>query len=463
MPSPNAPGDATTPPASPNPNDPPVPASRGSDKQSFAFPTLAKRVPVTITKVIDAVCRIYMTKGFEADPRNDGKTTADAKKIVADVGRLRYELQHDRKLEHIRDDGEGDFEEWNEVLDKYFPGATFFSATWLFVECYVYRRIREAIQLAPTWRSFDPFLESKTSSFKDSAKAVEDLVSRFWEPPKPAILSSPEAVRLLFHELVQVCLWGNSMDLSLLPNLTAETVEELQSRASSGLAAAEANILRNDIEAAWTHIGQKSGAQIDFVLDNAAFELFSDLVFADHLHLTGRAAKTVFHVKTIPWFVSDTMISDFDLLLAQLLDPAFFGFASATQTKVEALVARWKGYLQRGEWVLREHRFWCSGFAFWHIAERAPDLFEQLNASHLIIFKGDLNYRKLVYDAHWPVTTPFAEAIGPVWAGVPVLALRTNKADCIVGLDEGVEAAVLAKGDEDWRWSAKYGVVEFAK
>lgn len=372
-----------------NPNSPPAPACRGTDGDSgFAFPTLAKRMPVIITKVVDQVCRIYMAKDFETNPLNGGKTAKDAKQIVADVGALRYEVQHNRKLVHIRDDGEPDVKEWNEMLDNYFPESKWLDATWLFVECYMYRRIREAIQLAKTWKGFDPFLESKTSAFKDSGKGVADLAIRFADPVPAA---SAEAARLLFHELVQVCLWGNATDLSLLPHLSSEMAEELQSRASSRIAEAEKNILRNDIDATWQQVSQLSKARCDIILDNAGFELFSDLLLADHLHESGRISKTVFHAKTIPWFVSDTLPADFHLIFEQLLDKSFFGLEEAAQGAVEKLVARWKGYLDSGAWEVKEHGFWCTGWAYWHMQEKAPELFAELKASDLVIFKGDLN------------------------------------------------------------------------
>lgn len=44
-----------------------------------------------------------------------------------------------------------------------------------------------------------------------------------------------------------------------------------------------------------------------------------------------------------------------------------------------------------------------------------------------------------------------------------MLSLRTNKSDPIVGLEAGVEEKLLAAGEKDWRWSGKYGIVQFAK
>jgi damage-control phosphatase, subfamily III len=48
-----------------------------------------------------------------------------------------------------------------------------------------------------------------------------------------------------------------------------------------------------------------------------------------------------------------------------------------------------------------------SGFEYCRMEEKAPDLYNQMCQSSLIIFKGDLNYRKLVGDRQWPWQTPF--------------------------------------------------------
>ena len=65
-------------------------------------------------------------------------------------------------------------------------------------------------------------------TFSRSAQAVFELSTRVVEPWKyasghPESVSESEileAERLMFLELTQVCLWGNSTDLSLLINMT---------------------------------------------------------------------------------------------------------------------------------------------------------------------------------------------------------------------------------------------------
>ena len=115
-----------------------------------------------------------------------------------------------------------------------------------------------------------------------------------------------EAERLMFLELTQgsqlldykdpsfvltnalpflVCLWGNSTDLSLLINMTEDQIKSLQSTGGEHLAATEKNILGNHLGQLWEAVKDlrdKTGGRIDFVLDNAGFELYCDCVYGPY-------------------------------------------------------------------------------------------------------------------------------------------------------------------------------------
>lgn len=81
---------------------------------------------------------------------------------------------------------------------------------------------------------------------------------------------------------VLVCLWGNSTDLSLLINMTEEQIKSLQSTGGDHLAATEKNILGNHLNRLWDAVKElrgKTGGRVDFVLDNAGFELYCDCVY----------------------------------------------------------------------------------------------------------------------------------------------------------------------------------------
>ena len=70
----------------------------------------------------------------------------------------------------------------------------------------------------------------------------------------------------------------------------------------------------------------------------------------------------------------------------------------------------------------------------------------------------------------WDPTTPFTTAIGPLGpgSGIRTLALRTCKADVVVGLPEGEDERLRAtegggadSGARKWAWSGKWAVVSF--
>ena len=122
---------------------------------------------------------------------------------------------------------------------------------------------------------------------------------------------------------------------------------------------------------------------------------------------------------------------------------------------------RWKQYEKEGKWIYEQHPFWCTGYTFWSISAEAPDLFQHLCESDLVIFKGDLNHRKLTYDCQAPSNTPFDVAIGPLASepgAPPVASLRTIKSDVVVSVPFDVSER-LDREEPGWRISGKYAVV----
>lgn len=93
-----------------------------------------------------------------------------------------------------------------------------------------------------------------------------------------------------------------------------------------------------------------------------------------------------------------------------------------------------------------------------------PPLYASLANAELVIFKGDLNYRKLTYDGQWRHTVSFTEAIGTLGEkiedddGIRILALRTSKADVAVGLPEGVVETL----PHNWTRSGEYAMISFS-
>lgn len=334
------------------------------------------------------------------------------------------------------------------------------------------------------------------STFRSSRPAVLELATRYHEiikqlQNKTSKQGDEEAEKILFMEMCEICLWGNATDLSLLTTLTYEDIQKLQG--SEARKASEKNILINDLSAAYDVLYQarasgKRERRVDIILDNAGFELYVDLILAGFLVSAGLATNVVLHPKSIPWFVSDVVPADFAALLNALAAPqAFYSTPSdddlaagktpkplspTEATELSFLFSHWGTLHAEGQLALRPNRFWTEAGSYWRLPTFDARLHQDLQESELVIFKGDLNYRKLTGDAKWDPTTKFTEAIGPMGpgSGVNVLALRTCKADVVVGLPEGKDEELRAteggggeSGQRKWAWGGKWAVISFSR
>lgn len=180
------------------------------------------------------------------------------------------------------------------------------------------------------------------------------------------------------------------------------------------------------------------------LLDNAGAELCFDLALVDALLRFTRAQVTL-HAKPCPMFVSDARPEE----VLQAIR-AFHGGGTA--------LAAWGQRLDAARaaqrLVLRAESDWGEPRDFSNLTRT---LAADLKAAHVVIAKGDLNYRRFLEDRTWPVDTRPCVAT----AKVPFRAfcLRVLKSDVVVGLD--VETAARAEAlDLDWRTGGKFAVVE---
>ena len=218
-------------------------------------------------------------------------------------------------------------------------------------------------------------------------------------------------------EMCEICLWGNATDLSLLTNLTYEDIQKLQG--SEARKAAEKNILVNDLPVAYDVLKRakaegKRERRVDIVLDNAGFELFVDLILAGYLLSSGLATLVVLHPKSIPWFVSDVLPSDFAALLNALASPKHFYETPSEDEQLQNktpeplsekeaddltfLFQQWGQLYANGQVIMRPNRYWTQPGSYWRLPHVEKELLSDLQTSELVIFKGDLNYRKLTGD-----------------------------------------------------------------
>jgi len=338
---------------------------------------------------------------------------------------------------------------WNRELAAY-QGRTWLEVPWYFAEAYFYRRLLEAVryfQPGP-WEGHDPFGKQK----REQEEATVERLAESWG--QLAAVQARERSRVVarrrsgvvankrssvvFEALLHSCLWGNRADLS---NYTVAV------QVRGGLAAREerCHILIDHTD----EVGELLASdlpRVDFVNDNVGLELLFDLALASFLLVQGMARKVVFHLKDRPFFVSDAMPKDARATVALL--------RMAPDAAVRELGARLHEHLAAERLVLKNHLFWTSCLMF---RQMPPSLRTELERSNLVILKGDVNYRRLLDDRHWPHTARLEEVAD--YFPLPFLVLRTLKGEIMVGLKPG-QAEALAAEDLTWLINGKRGIIQ---
>ena len=261
------------------------------------------------------------------------------------------------------------------------------------------------------------------------------------------------SIRLISNVFLQFSLWANKCDLSVSGG---EIKDGQHTGMAEQLKHLKDKILVDNTSEVWKLLrtidrNTDHEVHIDFVLDNAGFEVFADLCLAEFL-LSLNLAKTVyFHVKNIPWFVSDASERDINWLTEQM--------KQSENSYISKLGMRWQSRFKDRSFQFKKHSYWTSGHDYSEMKAAAPDLYEELSKAKLVFFKGDLNYRKLVGDRKWPHTTLFAKALWG-FCPSPLCSLRTLKADVVVGLCDGQDSEAQSK-DKQWMVNGTYAVIQY--
>ena len=212
----------------------------------------------------------------------------------------------------------------------------------------------------------------------------------FQKEPSPFIAwkVSPLDEMDIIDKLLFINLWGNQADLSLWP------AEEIEKPDHKDQEEAARYLLVNESKAVLEILDKKNIKRLDFLIDNAGFELITDLIFSDYLLSSGMIASVCFHLKKHPTFVSDAQIKDVRYTIRHL--------KNETHEETKKLGMRLMGYLETGRLILLDDWFWTSPLEGWRMPEQ---LKEELTKSDLVISKGDAHYRRLLGDRHWDFKT----------------------------------------------------------
>ncbi|OLT25966.1 hypothetical protein BJF83_21980 [Nocardiopsis sp. CNR-923] len=376
----------------------------GDTPGTFAWGVLAKRHPALIQQVRDA---------FPYAPEQHQALDLLLEEITEGVIEPLPETAHDHRT-------------WAAWGREYF-GRSWFDASFLWAESYFYRKLLEAVgYFTPgPWRGVDPF-----TPFKQAELRSEELAEELEALDDLAVRPEQEQAEALLH----ASLWGNRADLGF--------------RISAGNAAhsaAVSHLVADDSSLLWSLLTTDEPVTVNVVADNAGRELIPDLVLIDHLLRHRHASTVTLHVKPYPYYVSDATTADVIDCLRRLLHAP--GRAGDIGQRL------WQA-MSTGQLIVDAHPFFCAPLPYRNMPE---DLRAELSDGDLNIFKGDLNYRRLVGDQLWEPTIPFQD-VTAYFPG-PVAALRTLKSDVITGLREETLAGLEGSG-QDWRTNGTHALIQ---
>ena len=317
---------------------------------------------------------------------------------------------------------------WRSAWESW-QGKTWRQLSWFFAETFFYRRVLETARYFQPgrWHLHDPFEAQKRQALADG---LEALATSCASPPGDMSLGEE------FSLWLRRSLWGNRADLS---NKTIDT------SADPELEDIPERLLIDHTQAVWQLLDEGGVQRIDLVADNSGLELLCDLALIDLLLSHDLVETAHLHLKRQPYFVSDAMVKDLEATLVAL--------EGSPVPALREMGQRLERQRTDGRLTIHDHPFWTTCLFF---SEFPPEIVSSLAESDLVIFKGDVNYRRLLEDRHWPPTSDLAAIAS--YMPVSFLVLRTLKGELIAGLQEG-QAEQLASEDPEWLIDGKRGLI----
>ncbi|XP_016980653.1 damage-control phosphatase ARMT1 [Drosophila rhopaloa] len=415
----------------------------GHYKQSFAFFTLRSRLPVILTNAIDTLTRDKSELVAQFASNDFAQAAREELKIIIGlISQLKYELQTDKPFHNFTGE-EPDRELWNNFI-SHLPNneRTFYQASSLHAECYLHRKLHSFLENSIFLKSYDYFAKVKELALTDSMEDVLALTKH---------TRRSENNLEVFNELLKINMWSNCNDVASEAVIGKQTNRQVLENVS----ATDEYVIVNQAAEIWRCLDnqkRKKQKQVDFILDNAGYELFSDFILAEFLIEKGLATKVRFHVKAHPWFVTDVTERDFKWTLEYLSQHADY--------IISLIGKKFLQFIDEGKFELvPTSHFWTSPHAFYSMTHTDPDLYKSLQQSKLLVFKGELNYRKLLQDVCWDSTQETSTCLRGFLPS-NICVLRRVKSEVISGLAEGVGQA-LSRKDPHWMVSGSYGVIQF--
>lgn len=342
-------------------------------------------------------------------------------------------------IEPLGDDSAPDAAAWHGYMGPYL-GQDWLHPPWFAVETYFYRKILAITGYFGTGpgQGFDPFAYDKRQGLESSLASIAELSGQVVDVLGEKGRREEVLARLLFADL-----WGNQADLSMWPGSAGEDDEAADNQSP------QAHTLVDDSAEVVACLFERPvpARRIDILLDNAGFELAADLHLATYLLSHDLADHVRLLAKVHPIFVSDALKKDVRQTVSFL--------SAAEDDNVATIGRRLAEFMAGGRLSLHDDWFWNSPLPGWEMPEK---LWRDLAGAELLISKGDANYRRWLGDRHWPFATPFGDVVN--YAPAPLVALRTLKAEVMVGLSEQ-KLRQVSQADPSWLANGSWGVIQY--
>ncbi len=391
---------------------------RGTDPDSFARNTVMVRLPNILRRVL-------------AENEFSQPLVRELKNLVEEIPYA--------QIKHLNDSEAPDASPWSQFIQPCLDD-NWLRIPWFLAETYFYRRVLDCTGYFKPGEGYrvDPYRYQKQKGLETSYHAIANLGAQLntW-------IDQPGKQFEHLAALFRINLWGNQADYSLWP------ADEEGQPAHADLEASLNHIVIDNTHGVVNYLFEQGdqSLRIDFVVDNAGFELICDLALTDFALAGDLASTVVLHLKSHPTFVSDATVKDVEQTIGFL--------ANDSHPDIKQFGGRLRSYLATNRLRLHHDFFWTSPLSFWEMPGRIR---EELGQSTLVISKGDANYRRLLGDRHWPYTTPFAEIVS--YMPVPLVALRTFKSEVVAGL-QPEQLKSLQEQDPHWLSNGKRGVIQF--
>lgn len=351
----------------------------------------------------------------------------ESKRMLDLLTKLRQDLASNLPLCEIADGGP-DQDYWNAQLEFHrgvtvsssgVGAADWLNSAWLFSEFYFYRRVAEAFDHFGS--GVDPFELQKRAGLRDSLPVVASCLAHVFELLPLLGRGTDGERRRVRTDLLQfgiyTSLWGNKMDLSLWPASVDAPGSGAGDNAALGPAAASFSdraatsavedggvgalehlqrvlavnrpFLIDDCSAQalqWLLVPTvETEANVAIIVDNAGYEIVSDLLLAFLVLRCEAAPVVVLHVKAYPTFVSDATASDVIATLEVLSAHAEEAVSLFGREMLEHVAA--------GRVQVQPNACWCQPVPLY---ELPPGVQRKLAGAKVVFVKGDANYRRLV-------------------------------------------------------------------